>query len=761
MKTIVRTLFIVLLVFNLSGYLFGQPRFFENINHDWNFKGFSYLGDSINEMVNLPHTWNSKDAQSGFEYYRGVGTYSKKLVIDKKYLGKRLFLKFEGVHTVSDVFLNGVHLGQHRGGYSAFAYEITSMAKVGEENTLFVKVDNLKHDDILPLGGDFNQYGGIYRPVQLLVMEPVCITPLDYASPGVYIKQAKVTDTEANLEITGKLSNGSVKDEAITILTSVFDKEGNVVAKQNSEVTIPAGKDVDGLQKITIVNPKLWNGTATPYLYKVKVQLFSEAKLIDEVVQSIGLRSFNVDPDKGFFLNNNHLALHGVSRHQDKKDRGSALSEEDHRIDIQLIKEMGVNSLRLAHYQQSDYFYSLCDSAGMVVWAEIPFVGSMIGGYSNTPQFDENAKQQLKELIRQNYNHPSICFWGVFNELSNPKTGSPTPLVKELVTLAKKEDPTRLITAASLLPDKDELNFQTDVMAWNKYFGWYYGTPDDLGKWTDQLHKKYPLLPIAISEYGAGASIRQHEYRPVKPFPMFHPWHPEEWQAQYHEQSWKIINERPYIWGTFVWNMFDFSADFRNEGDEAGMNDKGMVTYDRQTKKDAFYLYKVNWNPEPMVHLNDKRFKMHEEGVADVTVYSNLASVELFVNEKPLGSLTSNDKIFKWKAVKLTKGNNRIKAVGKGNDKTIVDQCVWIYPANGWIKPLIWFFRIGIIPFCVICIVSLPFLFIQSFKRKRTGWPKFGFRFLFFVIALIIIVLLVVNIITMQNGVNIFEYSIL
>ena len=536
MKTIVSVLFFSFLIVGLSSHLMGQPRFVGNINNDWNFKGSSYLGDSINESVNLPHTWNSHDAQAGFEYYRGVGTYAKKLTIDKSYLGKRLFLKFEGVHTVADVYLNGVHLGQHRGGYSAFAYEISSMAKVGEENSLVVKVDNLKHDDILPLGGDFNMYGGIYRPVHLIVTDQICVTPLDYASPGIYIKQSKVTDTEAILEITDKLSNGSAKDEVITILSSVFDKEGNLVAKQNSEISIPAGKDADGQQKLTISNPKLWNGTASPYLYQVKVQLFSGAKLIDEVAQSIGLRSFNVDPDKGFFLNNNHLALHGVSRHQDKKDKGSALSEEDHRMDMQLIKEMGVNSLRLAHYQQSDYFYSLCDSAGMVVWAEIPFVGSMIGGYSNTPQFDENAKQQLKELIRQNYNHPSICFWGVFNELSNPKEGSPTPLVKELVLLAKKEDPTRLVTAASLLADANELNFQTDVIAWNQYFGWYYGVPDDLGKWADQLHKKYPQLRFAISEYGAGASIRQHEYRPVRPFPMFHPWHPEEWQAQYHEQ---------------------------------------------------------------------------------------------------------------------------------------------------------------------------------------------------------------------------------
>ena len=761
MKTLLILLILGLSFMGMTSQLRAQSRFDEEINNGWNFKGSSILGDSINEMVTLPHTWNIKDAQEGFEYYRGNGTYSKMLLIDKSFNGKRIFIRFEGVHTVADVFLNGNHLGQHRGGYAAFIFEITSIVKFGEENSLIVKVDNIKHDDILPLGGDFNQYGGIYRPVHLLVTEPVCITPLDFASPGIYIKQNKVSETEAKLELTGKLSNGTNFDQTTTVVTSIFDKEGNLVIKQSSDVVIPAGKEGATTQQITLSNPKLWNGRSSPYLYQVKVQVFSGAKLLDEVNQSVGLRSFSVDPDKGFFLNNNHLALHGVSRHQDKKDKGSALSKEDHRLDIQLIKEMGANALRLAHYQQSDYFYSLCDTAGMVVWAEIPFVGSMIGGYSNTPAFDTNARQQLTELIRQNYNHPSICFWGVFNELSNPKVGSPTPIVKELVAIAKKEDPTRLITAASLLPDGDELNFQTDVVAWNKYFGWYYGTPADLGKWADQLHKKYPQVRLAISEYGAGASPRQHEYQPKRPFPMFHPWHPEEWQARYHEQSWKVIDERPFIWGTFVWNMFDFSADFRNEGEEAGMNDKGLITYDRQIKKDAFYLYKVNWNPEPMVHLNDKRFKIHETGMADVKVYSNLASVELFVNGQSLGSLTSNDKIFNWKGIKLTKGNNQVKAVAKGGGKTMVDQCVWSYKPSGLINLMIWFFRIGIIPFCILIVIALPFVFILAFKRKKTGWAKFGYRTLFFFIALIIIGLIGASIFLSQVGVSLFDYSIL
>ena len=753
--------FSLMLIMSITMNLSGQTRFSENLCNDWLFKGSSIRGDSIREVVTLPHTWNSQDAQAGFEYYRGTGIYTKKLRIDKKYQGKRLFLRFEGVHTVADVSLNGVHLGQHRGGYSAFVYEITAQAKIGVENILEVKVDNRKYDDILPLGGDFNMYGGIYRPVSLLTTDQICITPLDYSSPGVYIKQSKVTASEADIEILSRISNGSVADQSITVVASVFDKEGNVTASQKSALNIAAGKNSEATISLSLLNPKLWNGRTSPYLYKVKVELFSGSQLIDEVIQPLGLRSFSVDPDKGFYLNGNHLALHGVSRHQDRKDKGSAISEADHRNDMQIITEMGANALRLAHYQQSEYFYSLADSAGMVVWAEIPFVGSMMGGRTNSLQFDENARLQLTELIRQNFNHPSICFWGVFNELSNPVKDSPAPLVKELTTLAKKEDPTRLVTAASLLPDGDELNFITDLIGWNKYFGWYYGSPKDLGKWADQQHKKFPQLRLAITEYGAGGSILQHEDKMGRPFPIFHPWHPEGYQAWYHEQSWKAINERPFIWGTYVWNMFDFSADFRNEGDSPGMNDKGLVTYDRKTKKDAFYLYKVNWNPDPMVHINDQRYVLRKSRETTVKVYSNLESVELFVNGLSAGVQKSADKIFVWKNVQLTKGNNRIKAIGKGEGKTVVDECVWIYKADGWISVLVWFFQYGIIPICLLLVLSIPLLFIKAFKRSKPGWRRKVYKTLFFLVVIVVIVWTIAFLYLLKYDVNLFDYSVL
>jgi len=750
---------LAVLVFSIN--LSGQTRLTVNINNDWLFKGSSIHGDSILQNVNLPHTWNATDAQAGIEYYRGTGIYSKKLILDSKYLGKRLFLKFEGVHTVADVYLNGIHLGQHRGGYSAFTYEITKQVRIGGDNQLVVKVDNLKHDDILPLGGDFNQYGGIYRPVTLLVTDPVCITPLDFSSPGVYIKQKKVTDQEAEIEVSSILSNESTTEKTVTVLTTVLDGTGKVVVSQNSIAVIPTGKTSVAKQSMSINHPQLWNGRKSPSLYTVKVQLVAGNLPVDEVIQPLGLRSFYIDPEKGFFLNNNHLKLQGVSRHQDKKDKGSALTEEDHRTDMQLIKEMGVNSLRLAHYQQSGYFYSLCDTAGMVVWAEIPFVGSMLGGYTNSPEFRENGKQQLKELIRQNYNHPSICFWGVFNELSNPTKDSPTTFVKELAALAKEEDPGRLITAASLLPDADELNFVTEVVAWNKYFGWYYGAPDKLGKWADQLHKKYPQLRVAISEFGAGAGITQHEETMRRPFPINHPWHPEEYQAYYHEQSWKAISERPYIWGCYVWNMFDFSVDFRIEGDTPGMNDKGLVTYDRKTRKDAFYFYKVNWNEEPMVHITDQRFIHRESNKVNVKVYSNLDGVELFVNEQSLGIQKLTDKIFIWKDVKLSSGNNRIKAVGRSGDKIIQDQCVWVYKAYAGINFLIWFLRFGIIPFCIIMIVMIPLLFVRSFGKRKKVKMKILYRILFFILAIVFILLLAVFIFGLKYDVNIFDYSLI
>ncbi len=761
MKELTSKLFLATMLIIFALRLSGQTRSMVNINDNWVFKGSSIHGDSLHQTVNLPHTWNAADAQAGIEYYRGTGVYSKKLLIDNKFQGKRLFLFFEGVHTVADVYLNGIHLGQHRGGYSAFIYEITKQAVIGGENQLIVKVDNLKHDDILPLGGDFNQYGGIYRPVKLLVTDQVCISPMDFASPGVYLKQKKVTENEAEVEVSVLLSNGGENEKTVTVSTSVFDKSGLLVGSQNSSILIPAGKTLEAKHLLNIGHPQLWNGRKSPNLYNVKVQLSSGDLPIDEVIQPLGLRSFYVDPEKGFFLNNNHLKLQGVSRHQDKKDKGSALTEEDHRADMQLIREMGVNSLRLAHYQQSGYFYSLCDTAGMVVWAEIPFVGSMLGGYTNSPEFRENGKQQLKELIRQNYNHPSICFWGVFNELSNPTKDSPTSFVKELAALAKAEDPGRLITSASLLPDGDELNFITEVVAWNKYFGWYYGAPDKLGKWADQLHKKYPQLRLAISEYGAGAGITQHEEKMGRPFPMNHPWHPEEYQAYYHERSWKAISERPYIWGCYVWNMFDFSVDFRIEGDTPGMNDKGLVTYDRKTKKDAFYLYKVNWNEEPMVHINDQRFIHRESNKVNVKVYSNLDAVELFVNEHSLGILKSSDKIFVWKDVKLASGNNRIRAVGKSGDKTIQDQCVWVYKSYGAINMLIWFLRYGIIPFCLIMVIAIPVLFRKAFGKRNKVKMKILYMILFFILAIVFILLLAVFLFGLKYDVNLFDYSLI
>jgi beta-galactosidase len=428
---------------------------------------------------------------------------------------------------------------------------------------------------------------------------------------------------------------------------------------------------------------------------------------------------------------------------------------------MQLVKEMGVNSLRLAHYQQSGYFYSLCDSAGMVVWAEIPFVGSMLGGYTNSPEFRENGKQQMKELIRQNYNHPSICFWGVFNELSNPKKESPASFVKELAALAKEEDPGRITTSATLLPDGDELNFISEVVAWNKYFGWYYGAPDKLGKWADKLHKKYPQLRFAISEYGAGAGITQHEEKMRRPFPINHPWHPEEYQAFYHEKSWKAISERPYIWGSYVWNMFDFSVDFRIEGDTPGLNDKGLVTYDRKTKKDAFYFYKANWNEEPMVHINDKRFIHREAEKVNIKVYSNLESVELFVNGLSEGILKSGDKVFLWKNIKLASGNNQIKAVGRSKDKIVQDQCVWVCKPYGFINGLIWFLRFGIVPFSLILIIAIPLLYTHSFRKRRKVRLKILFRVMFFTLAIVFILLLALFLFGLKYDVNLFDYSLI
>ena len=624
--------------------LYGMSMFAQRqdilLNNDWNFRFSHQVQKGTEVRVDLPHTWNAQDALSGkIDYKRGIGNYEKNLFIRPEWKGKRLFIRFEGVNNIADVFINRRHIGEHRGGYGAFIFEITGKVEYGKENSILVRVNNGEQLDIMPLVGDFNFYGGIYRDVHLLITDETCISPLDYASPGVRLIQDSVSHRYAKVRAIVDLSNGSSGNQEVELNVRLLD--GQRVVKEGTKNVNLSGNEVMQ-QELTfeIDQPHLWNGRQDPFLYQAEVTLFRNGQMVDRVTQPLGLHFYRIDPDKGFFLNGKHLPLQGVCRHQDRSEVGNALRPQHHEEDVALMLEMGVNAVRLAHYPQATYFYDLMDKNGIIVWAEIPFVGP--GGYNDKgfvdlPAFRANGKEQLKELIRQHYNHPSICVWGLFNELTE-LGDNPVEYIKKLNVLAHQEDTTRPTTSAS--NQMGDLNFITDAIAWNRYDGWYGGTPADLGKWLDRMHKDHPKICIAISEYGAGASIYHQQDSLVKTVPTSW-WHPENWQTYYHIENWKTISSRPYVWGSFVWNMFDFGAAHRTEGDRPGINDKGLVTFDRKVRKDAFYFYKANWNrEEPMLYLTGKRNTVRTQRLQTITAFTNQAGAELFVNGKSYGKTT-------------------------------------------------------------------------------------------------------------------------
>lgn len=648
--------------------LYGMSMFAQRqdilLNNDWNFRFSHQVQKGTEVRVDLPHTWNAQDALSGkIDYKRGIGNYEKNLFIRPEWKGKRLFIRFEGVNNIADVFINRRHIGEHRGGYGAFIFEITGKVEYGKENSILVRVNNGEQLDIMPLVGDFNFYGGIYRDVHLLITDETCISPLDYASPGVRLIQDSVSHRYAKVRAIVDLSNGSSGNQEVELNVRLLD--GQRVVKEGTKNVNLSGNEVMQ-QELTfeIDQPHLWNGRQDPFLYQAEVTLFRNGQMVDRVTQPLGLRFYRIDPDKGFFLNRKHLPLQGVCRHQDRSEVGNALRPQHHEEDAALMLEMGVNAVRLAHYPQATYFYDLMDKNGIIVWAEIPFVGP--GGYNDKgfvdlPAFRANGKEQLKELIRQHYNHPSICVWGLFNELTE-LGDNPVEYIKELNVLAHQEDTTRPTTSAS--NQMGDLNFITDAIAWNRYDGWYGGTPADLGKWLDRMHKDHPKICIAISEYGAGASIYHQQDSLVKTVPTSW-WHPENWQTYYHIENWKTISSRPYVWGSFVWNMFDFGAAHRTEGDRPGINDKGLVTFDRKVRKDAFYFYKANWNrEEPMLYLTGKRNTVRTQRLQTITAFTNLSGAELFVNGKSYGkAIPDSYAILEWKNVELEPGENEIKVV--------------------------------------------------------------------------------------------------
>lgn len=638
------------------------------LNDNWQFRFGHQVEKNTVARVDLPHTWNAQDALSGrTDYKRGLGHYERRLFVPADWKGQRLYLRFEGANSIADLFVNGRHAGQHRGGYGAFVFEITDFVNYGKANTLRVSVNNAETLELMPLVGDFNFYGGLYRDVHLVRTGPACISLLDHGSSGIRLVQDSVSKDYAAIHALVALSNGSDTATQAEVLLRLLDGDREVAA-QRLKLTLPPDSSVEGSLPVSLRRPHLWDGRRDPFRYRAEVSLWRNGHEVDRVEQPLGLRYYHIDPERGFFLNGRHLPLRGVCRHQDRSEVGNALRRAHHDEDAAIMAEMGANAVRLAHYPQAEYFYDLMDRYGFIVWAEIPFVGP--GGYSdegfvNLPAFRQNGREQLVELIRQHYNHPSIVVWGLFNELSM-RGDDPVPYIKELNDLAHREDPTRLTVAAS--NTDGALNFVTDAMAWNRYDGWYGGTPAGLGQWLDHMHTTHPDLRIAISEYGAGASLYHQQDTLVKTVATSF-WHPENWQTHYHMANWREISARPFVWGSFIWNLFDFGAAHRHEGDRVGINDKGLVSFDRRTRKDAFYFYKANWNKEiPLLYLAERRCTRRTRPVQTFMAFTNQPEAELFVNGTSCGhAKTDSLGTVRWNGVRLRPGQNEIRVVsGRG-----------------------------------------------------------------------------------------------
>lgn len=647
-----------------------------DLNKDWRFHfAWDVRKDAPLQLVNLPHTWNAQEAVDGkMNYTRDAAIYEKDLSIADIPTQKRVYLQFQGVNSHAQVFVNNHFVGEHKGGYTKFCLEITNFLRRDTTNKLSVWVSNAVAFDILPLTGDFNVYGGIHRPVSLLVTSRDCISPLDYGSSGVYLSP-RLSDDEKDGVVGIKTVLSLTSGSDVMIKTSLKDEGGKIISSTEEKVS---SEKKEIAQSLKIKNPHLWQVAPKPYLYHITTQLWKGSQLLDEVTQPLGFRLYHVSPDSGLVLNGKYQDLYGFGFHEDLEKKGSAMSLADLKKDMAIVSESGANSLRMTHYPHSSYIYDFADSAGIVLWSEIPMVGP--GGYTGTgyyknPELENQARQVLKEMVLQNYNHPSVFFWGLFNELKLDYD-DPRPFVKSLDSLCKSLDPSRPTTCATFL-DGDHYNDVSDVIAWNKYYGWYGGKFSDIGAWADATHSKFPKKPIAISEYGAGASVKDHDNGDTAPNPSGK-FHPEEWQTAFHIAHWKQLKDRPFVWGKYIWALSDFGSSIRTEGDRNGINDKGLVTYDRSIKKDAFYFYKANWNPNPMVYIAERRYNKRKEKAIRIRVFANVPNVTLIVNGKTIGMKSPNSEhIIDWESVALKPGKNQI-AVKASKGDTIFTDSYWI-----------------------------------------------------------------------------------
>lgn len=676
----------ILLACLLGSICKAEAREVTPFNNGWEFKKGPFPTDAMQtaarwnadwEQVNVPHTWNADDMQKKTNnFYAGVAYYRKHYVFPESLEGKRLFLRFEGVGACAEVYVNGYLVGTHKGAYSAFVCEIGSQVRLGEENEIVVKADNAARPDVIPVNHAlFGVYGGIYRPVWLIVTEPCNIVVNDCASPGVYITQKNVSKQSADVSVRVKLDNATLAPAALELENAIYTREGKLVKvhRQSFELT-PQGVQ-NYVSDFKISHPHLWQGREDPYLYKVVSRLKQDGQVIDEVIQPLGLRKYEAVAGKGFFLNGKKYPMYGVTRHQDWWGMGSALTNREHDFDLDQIMEVGATTVRFAHYQQSDYIYSRCDTLGLIIWAEIPFVNRVTG------QEWDNVHQQMRELIRQSFNHPSIYVWGIHNEVYHPH-GYTAALTQSVHDLCKLEDPDRYTVAVNGYGHAEHpVNGNTDIQGMNRYFGWYEKKIQDIKPWIEKMEKEYPWQRLMLTEYGADANIEHQTELLGDALNWGSDFYPETFQTKTHEYQWGVISQHPYILASYLWNMFDFAVPQWKRGGVDARNMKGLITFDRKIRKDAFYWYKANWSKEPVLYLTQRRNTERERRETSVTVYSNLGTPRVFLNGRELDGVRKGytDVHYIFDQVTLAEGRNVLRAVIVSDGNEYTDEIVWNY----------------------------------------------------------------------------------
>ena len=676
----------ILLACLLGSICKAEAREVTPFNNGWEFKKGPFPTDAMQtaarwnagwEQVNVPHTWNADDMQKKTNnFYAGVAYYRKHYVFPESLEGKRLFLRFEGVGACAEVYVNGYLVGTHKGAYSAFVCEIGSQVRLGEENEIVVKADNAARPDVIPVNHAlFGVYGGMYRPVWLIVTEPCNIVVNDCASPGVYITQKNVSKQSADVSVRVKLDNATLAPAALELENAIYTREGKLVKvhRQSFELT-PQGVQ-NYVSDFKISHPHLWQGREDPYLYKVVSRLKQDGQVIDEVIQPLGLRKYEAVAGKGFFLNGKKYPMYGVTRHQDWWGMGSALTNREHDFDLEQIMEVGATTVRFAHYQQSDYIYSRCDTLGLIIWAEIPFVNRVTG------QEWDNVHQQMRELIRQSFNHPSIYVWGIHNEVYHPH-GYTAALTQSVHDLCKLEDPDRYTVAVNGYGHAEHpVNGNTDIQGMNRYFGWYEKKIQDIKPWIEKMEKEYPWQRLMLTEYGADANIEHQTELLGDALNWGSDFYPETFQTKTHEYQWGVISQHPYILASYLWNMFDFAVPQWKRGGVDARNMKGLITFDRKIRKDAFYWYKANWSKEPVLYLTQRRNTERERRETSVTVYSNLGTPRVFLNGRELDGVRKGytDVHYIFDQVTLAEGRNVLRAVIVSDGKEYTDEIVWNY----------------------------------------------------------------------------------